>query len=470
MPVSSPMPDKRVCLFFDCRVAGDGRGYEELRRTVHTQCSQLLILSHLHSSGSGTTLSATVHLVTHTRVEYFATSLCAATTDKPVDSGAIGVMNGLRALADAQPDHRIHACGAATFGNRMESVLPHIQRALGDSQQRRQLILFCSSYVSHTEATQSLSGLRLDASSRHWMRCILVDWEAVCVTVGELTSSVRVYRCSLSARQLQAAVQDSLSLFLLPDARSLRRLGLQLGLQTLPVVATVWHYAGLPDKRDTLNSVLRADRAPPAAAPVARGMVHQRLAETTRRHAPFTAVSMVERGGRDTLSILHLRAVLEADKVDESLLLGDTWVLTLDPSAASTFTSTLTSSSESPWSWDASTVALWHAFCDTFLGDALVLSGEDTGIEACRHAMQSHHHFVAYFMPDRTMRVREIVPPELRFVPLPAPLMRKGLQEQRAYQAEMHRLRQQLVSHCASASFSLDALLSSGWRGAMSAP
>ncbi|CAG9574448.1 conserved hypothetical protein [Leishmania major strain Friedlin] len=468
MSASSTVSDRRVCIFFDCRVAGDGKGYEELRQTVYAQCSQLLTLSYLHYQRSGTTLSATVHLVTHTRVESFATPFCATSTDHPIDSGAAGVISGLRALAAAQPDHSVNACGAAIFGNRMESVLPHVQRALGGSQQRHQLILFCSSYVSHTEATQSLSGLCLDASPHQRLRCILVDWEAVCVTVGELASNVRVYRCSRSARQLQAAMQEILSLFLLPDVRSSRRLGLQLGLQAVPVIATISHYGAFLDGRDTIGSVVATDRASSAAAPMAGGVMHQRLAETNHRHNRANAASVVERDDRDPWSTLHLRAVLEADNIDESFLMGDTWTLALDTSAAST--STLTSSSAPSWPCTASTVALWHAFCNAFLGDALVFTGEETGIEAHRHAMQRHHHFVAYFMPDRTMRVREIVPPELRFVPLPAFPTREGLREQKAYTTEMQRLREQLVSHCACASFSLDALLSSGGHGAASTP
>ncbi|CBZ27318.1 conserved hypothetical protein [Leishmania mexicana MHOM/GT/2001/U1103] len=468
MSASSTASERRICIFFDCRVAGDGRGYEEFRQTVYAQCRQLLTLSHLHYHRSGTTLSVTVHLVMHTHVESFATPVCATSTGHPIDSGAAGVISGLRALAAAQPDHSVNARGAAIFGNRMGSVLPHVQRALGDSQQRHQLILFCSSYVSHAEATQSLSGLCLYASPHQRLRCILVDWEAVCVTVGELTSNVRVYRCSRSARQLQAAMQDILSLFLLPDVRPSRRLGLQLGLQAVPVIATIWHYGAFLDGRDTIGSVLVTDRALSAAAPLASGVMHQRLTETNHRHDRATAASVVERGGRDPWSTLHLRAVLEVDDIDESLLMGDTWALSLDTSAAST--SALNSSSAPSSPCTVSTVALWHAFCNAFLGDALVLTGEETGIEAHRHAMQRHHHFVAYFMPDRTMRVREIVPPELRFVPLPALPTREGLREEKAYKAEMQCLREQLVSHCASASFSLDALLSSGWCGAVSTP
>ncbi|KAG5478580.1 hypothetical protein LSCM4_04813 [Leishmania orientalis] len=457
----------RVCIVFDSRVGGDGRGYEELRQTVYAQCGQLLTLSRLHSSGDGAALFTTVHIVTHTRVVSYATSFHAQAADKSSESGAVDVMAGLRPLQVAQPDHSVGACGAAAFRNRMEIVMPCIQQTLADSQNRRQLILFCSSYVSHTEATQSLSGLRLDASPHQWLRCILVDWEAVSVTVGELTSNVRVYRCSRSARQLQAAMQDILCPFLMPDLRLSRRLGLKLGVQAVPVIATLWHYGVCLNEGNAIGSVARAGCAPPAAVFEASGTMCQCLTEASRRQTSVTAAAVAEGGDRGDWPLLHLRAILEADKVDESLLYGDTWVLALDTSAATA--STLTSSSAPSRPYAASAVALWHAFCDAFFGDALVFIGEETGIEVCRHALQQHHHFVAYFMPDKTMRVREIVPPELRLVPLPAPPTREGLRERRAYGAEMQRLRQQLLSCCASASFSLDALLSSGWRGAASA-
>ncbi|GET88835.1 hypothetical protein, conserved [Leishmania tarentolae] len=468
MSGSSTVSDKLVCIFFDCRVAGDGRGYEELRQTVYAQCSQLLTLSDLQCRRSGTKLSAIVNLVTHTHVESFSTSFCASTAGKSMRTGAAVVISGLDALAAAPPDHNVNACGASIFGNRMGSVLPHIHRALGGSQHHQLLIFFCSSYASHTEVTQSLSGLCLDPSPNQWLRCILVDWEAVCVTVGELASNVRVYRCSRSVRQLQAAVQESLSSFLLPGVRSTHRLGLQLGSQAVPVIATLWHYGALFEQRDTTSSVLVTGRASSAAALVTSSTMYEPLAETNHRHDRATAASRLERHGRNPWPTLHLRAVLEPDKIDESFLMGDTWALALDSSAAST--ATLASSSVPSWPCTTSVVALWHAFCDAFLGDALVLAGEETGIEAHSSVMQRHHHFVAYLMPDRTMRVREIVPPELRVVPLPSFPTREGLREQLLYNAEMQRLREQLVSHCASASFSLDTLLSGGWCSAASTP
>ncbi|KAG5478776.1 hypothetical protein LSCM1_06180 [Leishmania martiniquensis] len=460
MPAFQIVPGTRVCIFFDCRVGGDGRGYEELRQTVYTQCSQMLTLSRLHSSGDRTALSASVHIVTHARVASHATSFQAEAPGESSDFRAADVVAGLRPLQTAQPDHSVGVCGADTFGNRMEAVMPHIQRALDDSQQRSQLILICSSYVSHTEATQSLSGLRLGASPHQWLRCILVDWAAVCVTVGELTSNTRVYRCSRSMRQLQAAVQDSLCVFLMPDVRPSRRLQLKLGAQAMPVIAALWHYGACLDESDTVRGVARAERASPAALSEVSDMTCRRLEAPDCCKSSAAAASVAEWGDRgDGCPTLHLRAILEADQVDESLLFGDTWVLALDTAVTA---STLISSSAPLWPSAASTVALWYAFFNAFFGDALVLTGEATDMGSRHRALQRRHHFVAYFMPDKTMRVREIVPPELRFVPLPAPPTPEGLREQRVYESEMQRLRQQLLSCCASASFSLDALLSSG--------
>ncbi|KAG5504491.1 hypothetical protein JKF63_04943 [Porcisia hertigi] len=456
MSASSVAGCKRVCIFLDCRVLGDGKGYEDLRQTVYSQCSQLRALSHHHSLGDAPASSVTVHFVRHTRVESGATSFHVTASDQPTNSAALDVENCLRALAVAQPDHSVDACGMTTFGNRMSPVMPHVQRALDKFQQDSQLILFCSSYVSHSEATQSLSGLCLDASPHQWLRCILVDWEAACVTVGEMSSSVRVYRCSRSTRQLQAALQDGLGSFLLPSVYSSRHLQLQVGLQVVPVAASIWHYGAFLNKCRTISSVPGVSRVLPDL-PVTRDMKRRHFADTAHCHPLISVGPAVERSCRDERPTLHLRAVLEADKIDESFLFGDTWVLTLDLSTS--FTSTLSSSSPSK-SCAASAASLWHAFFDVFRGDALVFAAEDTGIEVCNTAMLRHHHFVAYFMPDKTMRVREIVPPELRFVPLPAPPTREGLREQGVYPPEMQRLRQQLVSHCASASFSLDALLS----------
>ncbi|KAK7198586.1 hypothetical protein NESM_000821600 [Novymonas esmeraldas] len=438
---SSVRQQRHVSLFFDCRVGEAVRGFDEVRLAVWSQLTRLLTLAGLRADGEHPAPSVAVYLVSHTHVELCAPApVIGARGGQPSSAHAAEVYEGLRGLATARACCDRGELGGAVFGSRMAPVVPHMEQALRGSSQKIHLLLFWSAYVRYTEATQSLASLRLGAPAPQSVHCLLADSSAVRLTVGDLRHGARVYRCPCDVAQTRAAVHASVGVFLLPDMPPTHTLHLRLGSHTVPVTAALQH----------LSAVLRAAPTTPLARPPREASASPPLpaAATWPPAAPPCEAPT-----------LQLSAVLDAAMVDEALLCGDTWVVALAPSVATSLCR------------DAlSLVSLWRAAADVFRGDALVFSGGGTGVEACGHAALRHHSFIGYFHVDGTVRLRAIVPTELWCVPPLEVPAHDGLPEQTRWVQELRPLRHRLVAFCSSAAFSIEQLLEGGVCDSTSAP
>ncbi|KPA83794.1 hypothetical protein ABB37_02014 [Leptomonas pyrrhocoris] len=439
---------RHLSVFFDCRrgEGNDMKGYEAFRKVTYEQCSQLLSMASFH----GTQLShlrVSLYLVSHVDIRSYQHPLTAL-ADAAYHPW-LSVVERMNSEAVHSPEFPSGTTRSA-FVNKMEVVKAAIHNVLRGAPHRH-LVLFCSTFVSLTEATHSLADLQAGPLSQQTC-CVLPDWAAVRVTAARLHDRLRLYRCPFNPTQLRCALQDVLRPYLLPGLPSARRITLQLGSREVSCRATVLHYAD-SIRRCCALSDFAPSHVTPSGGYFAGPLVQCCPTECVRHEA-------VAQGAQAQPCILQLRAVLEADTVDEAMLFGDTWELTWDDDSRGAAADSMTASA-----LDAYTA--FHAFRAAFRDDILVFTGDARGIVSSCHLAMRLHHFVAYDCADRTMRLREVVPTELRFVPLMPPPPSGGAngsgggrtQRDAALQRQFGSLRQQLAAQCRSPEFSLDELL-----------
>ncbi|KPI87127.1 hypothetical protein ABL78_3780 [Leptomonas seymouri] len=428
---------KLLSVFFDCRCdAEDGRGYDTFRHVTHEQCSRLLSMASLHDTRPSL-LSVSLHLVFHTHIRTYEPALAAPT--EATCHPWLAVIERLNVEAVHSPRFS-SSTERSAFVNRMAMVKTAVEGALRGGP-RSHLVIFCSTYVSPTQAVQSLADVRTGPLPQQ-ICCILPDWAAVRVTAAYIHERLRLYRCSFNPTLLQCALQDALGPYVLPGIPPAHRVKLQLGNRELSCRATVMHYAD-SIRRYGYHKNFPSTHVIPAGGGSAG-------AECVRHGA----VTLEAEAGP---SVLQLRALLQADEVDEAMLYGDTWELTWEGDCGNSAADSATVSSLAAYT-------NFHTFRTAFRDDVLVFTGDTQGVMSSCHFAMRHHHYVVYDSHDKTMRLRELVPTELRFVPLKPPLPRVGdcggrPQEDPAIQRQLSDLRARLVAQSTTADFSLDSLL-----------
>lgn len=430
---------KSLSIFFDCRSGQHTPAFTAFRDVVGEQCSQILALAALRGTRMAD-LHVRLFLILQRVVKEClpppSTALPDADSDTPASPWldvAELLKTNARPRSDAATNTRVFSsANPLAF---LEEYILAAQRSSGRSDH---LVLFCSAFVEIDQMVRALSEFIYGTGSPR-IRCVLAGEQATTISTVVSGDRLLTYRCSFDPLLLQSAVQDALSAFLLPGCQSLRRVQLEVGDERVPCRLVLAHRVA------ALRRYCLADDVP-----LTHGALSGRyfagnsmLTCPTERERP-NAVAVAAAPSEGSPRVLRLTAVIDASRVDEAMLCGDTWTLLWDDAAPNV----------------AAACTQFRTLLSVFRRDTLVLSGDVHCALSPHHLAMRHHHFVAYACPDNTMRLREIVAVELRSVPLllPPPVGPASTTNA-ALQRQLTSTRIELVRRSTAAAFSLNDAL-----------
>lgn len=429
---SAELEAKRLSIFLDCRRQNaENDNFLQFREVVYKECTQMLSLAIFHHLLSSQ-VRVCAYLVSKDRVTRFVDSASAADVEHRWGHHPAFAMLLNLVGAEGITSEPLDASDASAYANKLTQTVQAMEEAFATGPPEH-LVLFCSVFVTPEEAARSLSAFAGGRSTRQ-LCCLLPGRSAASVTKAAINTVCHLYSAPFSPPQLQSALQDALGPFLLPGVIQTRRVDLQAGDVLISCKATMPHLAKSMRRCCHLNEV-----APELF--LHRGNC---FAGSTLLSCPTESTRHRAQVHYDVPPpcVLTLVGVLRAADVDEMMLFGDTWVLAWDvaTSAVEPLTQLITS---------ASTRSHLHTFCQVFKNDVLVFAG---GVDALASPCQiavSRHFYVVYVHPDHTLRLREIVPVELRHVPiapsLPSRYGSVALREEAKTRADLDDCRTRLL-------------------------
>jgi hypothetical protein len=439
---------RQLSVVFDCRrFEGNEEAYAMFRRVTREQCTRLLSLA-IFQGVPRNQLLVKLFLLSAAEVRVFEEHLTEEGVLAEPNGSWLSLMEELEkplCLSYAP----LTAAAFSLFADKVEPARQCLEMILSAAPQKH-LALLCTVFATLDEVIRSLSSLSVHHLSQE-ICCVVPDWQAVRASKVQVSHArLRMYRCPYNPAQLQSALQDALSSFVLPGLNTTRRVLLRAGDTTVMCKAMVPHYA------EGVRRCCRVDDVASSTAVASGGFFGgNRLQYCPTERMRYEV--MTERG-EATPCVLQVRSVMTPDCVDETFLMGDTWLLAWDDTEA--------------WNPSPATQAMagaayssFYTFWNTFQTLVVVFEGDNRGLVSPCHVAMQRHFYAAYCCVERTLRLREIVPVELRFEPLTRPLSSRfeGLNppEDAALKKELNDVRSRLLAQDHVARFA--------WADALSA-